>query len=420
VDRDGVGAVADIVPQVAAVGQDFRAGIPRGARSRTPLAVLHVVGGAEVGGVERVAAVLASGLHARGHRSRLVVLGKDGPLADAARRAGTDVVVLGVSGFSPRRPVQALRSTLGLLRLARHVAGDWDLVQTHLFRTALAVTPLARLRRHPVVGALHGIDPSARQRRLMRRLLRHQDGAVCASAALRHTLVEQEGFPAARLHVVPNGVATAGPLAAPGVGGPADGSALRQGLGIPPSAPVVACVGRLYPRKGQRRLVAAFRTVARHHPDARLVLAGDGPDREALAADITAYSLGDRVHLLGEVADPGPVLAAADLLAVPSDYEGFGLVVVEAMLAGVPVVASAAGGPCDLIEDGVSGRLVPVTSDGVEVEALAAAVTEALGDAGVRERWTRTARERSSAYTAEAMVLGYEQVYRTVLASRSR
>jgi glycosyltransferase involved in cell wall biosynthesis len=385
------------------------------------LTVLNVVGGGGVGGVERVAAVLSHGLAQRGHRVRLLVLGADGPLAEAARQAGVDVTVLGIRLRLSASPTALLRSARGLRALVRIATSpQWDVVQTHLFRTAALVTPLVRARRTAVVvGGLHGSDPSARQRRLMRRLLRHQDAAVCASDALRRRLVAAEGFPGERLHVVPNGIELDGPLAPVRPPAPTDPGRddVRSALRLTEHALLVGCLGRLYPRKGQRRLVRAFARVAREVAQAHLLLAGDGPDRADLEADIGAFGLGGRVHLLGELDDPGPVLRALDVLAVPSDHEGFGLVVVEAMLAGVPVVASASGGPEDLIEDGVSGRLVPVGGDGVDVDALAAALVEALGDPALRRGWAQLAGERTGRYLAPAMAEGYERVYLDVLSA---
>jgi glycosyltransferase involved in cell wall biosynthesis len=392
--------------------------------SAQPLSVLHVVGGGGVGGVERVAAVLASTMQDRGHRVRLVVVGRGGPMSDAARLAGVDVVVLGMELRATASPRAWGRSAVAMARLAKEVgSGQWDVVQTHLFRTAALVTPIALLRRRPVVGALHGIDTSAVQRRLMGRLLLLQDAAVCASHALRRRLVTEEGFPPGPLHAVPNGVATDGPLASvrpdPSPAGADRRIAAREALGLPQDALLVGCLGRLYPRKGQRRLVAAFREVADRLPESHLVLAGDGPDRDAIGADVARAGLGARVHLLGELRDPGALLRALDVLAVPSDYEGFGLVVVEAMMVGLPVVASAAGGPEDIVEDDVTGRLVAAGPDGVDVGGLSGALVDALSDPGRRSGWAAAARERLPAYLAPAMAEGYELIYRTVLERRA-
>lgn len=376
--------------------------------SAPPLAVLQVVGGGLVGGMERVSAVLAEALLARGHRSTLLVLGQGGAISDAAAKAGVEVIVLDMPMRPPRSFSDVRRLAAGLVRVTREVASSrYDIVQTHLFKTALFATPVARLRRKVVVGGLHGLDANLRQRAMMRRLVKLQNAATCASAGLRRALIEQEGFPADKLVAVPNGLAHSGPLAIT-VG--TEEPAIRP---VPPDAVVIGTVGRLYPRKGQRRLVAAFREVAERVPQAHLVLVGGGPDRGAIEADVAAAGLTDRVHLVGEQAEPAPYLKGFDVMAVTSDFEGFGMVVVEAQLAGVPVVSCAPGGPEDLIVDGESGRQVAVAE-------LAQALVQAVTDPPARARWAAVARAQAATYTGDAMAAGYEVLYRRLLDGGAR
>jgi glycosyltransferase involved in cell wall biosynthesis len=371
--------------------------------SAPPLAVLQVVGGGLVGGMERVSAVLAEALLARGHRSTLLVMGQGGAISDAAAKAGVEVIVLDMPMRPPRSFSDVRRLAAGLVRVTREVASSrYDVVQTHLFKTALFATPVARLRRKVVVGGLHGLDANLRQRAMMRRLVKLQNAATCASAGLRRALIEQEGFPADKLVAVPNGLAHSGPLAIT-VG--TEEPAIRP---VPPDAVVIGTVGRLYPRKGQRRLVAAFREVAERVPQAHLVLVGGGPDRGAIEADVAAAGLTDRVHLVGEQAEPAPYLKGFDVMAVTSDFEGFGMVVVEAQLAGVPVVSCAPGGPEDLIVDGESGRQVPP-------DDLAQALVQAVTDPAARARWAAAARAQAATYTGDAMAAGYERLYQRLL-----
>lgn len=357
--------------------------------------------------MERVAAVLAQALAAQGHRSTLVVLGEAGVVSDAAARAGVDVRVLGLPSEVPRSARDVVAAARGLLLLGRIVVGGrYDVVQTHLFRSGLLATPLGRLAGSVVVGGLHGLDANLTQRSRMPGLVRRQDAAACSSGGLREELVARHGFPAGRLVVVPNGLAVDGPLAAHLGNG---GAPVR--VVAAPGTVVIGCLGRLFPRKGQRRLIESFATIADTVPHAHLLLIGDGPDRPALEAAVRAAALAGRVHFAGEQADPGPWLAGCDLLAVPSDFEGFGLSVLEAQLAGVPVVSCAPGGPQDLVEDGVSGRQVAP-------EELATALLAAVTDPSARARWARVAADRAGEHTADRMARGYVEVYRRLLSSR--
>lgn len=369
------------------------------------MSVLQVVGGGGVGGVERVSAVLAQALTERGHRCTHVVLGGPGPISDAARAAGVDVRVLGLpmAGAGARRRAAGLAGgSAALGRLALH--GGYDVVQTHLYRSAQLGRPLARRSDALLLGGLHGVDPDVEKRRRMRALVGRLDATVCVSEGLRRHLVDVEGFPAGRLHVVPNGLALSGPLAVPD-----DGPARR--VTSDPEALVIGCIGRLYPRKGQQQLIEAFTDVAPSAPHVHLALVGGGADRQRLEVAARASGVAERVHLVGEQADPGPWLRGFDLLAVPSDFEGFGMVVLEAQRAAVPVVSCALGGPEGLIEDGVSGRQVPRSG-------LAEALREAIGDPASRRRWAEVARARADRYTADRMADGYLELYETLLEER--
>jgi len=133
----------------------------------------------------------------------------------------------------------------------------------------------------------------------------------------------------------------------------------RESLGLPQAAFVIGAIGRLAPVKGQTTLIEAFASLRHALPGARLVLVGDGPDRDTLTKQVEALGLAPAVLFAGHVGDAAPFYAAVDVLAVPSRNEGMGRVIIEAMAAGVPVVASRVGGIPDLVTDGETGLLVP-------------------------------------------------------------
>ena len=163
---------------------------------------------------------------------------------------------------------------------------------------------------------------------------------------------------------------------------PDPGALLREG-------PTVVCVSRLVEEKGQRVLVRALA----HLPGATLLLGGDGPDRPALEALVEELGLVDRVELLGYVPDKWALLAAADVFCFPSTWtlEGFGIVSVEAMLLGKPVVATTVGPIPEVVEDGVTGICVAPG----DPAALATALSALLGDPERAECLGRAGRERA-------------------------
>ena len=140
--------------------------------------------------------------------------------------------------------------------------------------------------------------------------------------------------------------------------------------------PVIGALGRLHDQKGFDILVRAAAILRDRGVPFRLRIGGEGEDRPKLEGLIRDFTLGDRIELAGWISPPGPFLADLDLFVVPSRYEPFGLVVIEAMAAGVPILASALEGPQEVLADGRFGRLVKSE----DPEALARALTEAMGE----------------------------------------
>jgi glycosyltransferase involved in cell wall biosynthesis len=148
-------------------------------------------------------------------------------------------------------------------------------------------------------------------------------------------------------------------------------------------------------------------------PGARLLLIGDGPERERLAALATRLGVSGRITVTGTTSDVGAYLAAADVFAAPSRNEGMGRALVEAMALGLPVVGAAVGGIPAVVTDGVCGRLVPAD----DVEALAEALTELARDAALRAKLGTGAVERAEAFSTvvadTAMLAVYHGLVRT-------
>jgi glycosyltransferase involved in cell wall biosynthesis len=222
-------------------------------------------------------------------------------------------------------------------------------------------------------------------------------GAAAAVAA--GVMVEQ------KVHVVPNGVAFQ-PL---GV----TRQAARAQLGIPNEAFIVLSVGRLVGEKNYDATLELARRMSVRHAQALFLIAGDGPLRSSLAQQIDVLHLGGQVRLLGERRDIPLLLATADLYLNTSVSEGLSNSIMEAMAAGLPVLATSVGGTTELIEEGKTGLLFSLGNIVGAEQKLAHLVV----DATLRKTLGRNARQAmQERYSVESMVTRIEQVYRSLSA----
>jgi glycosyltransferase involved in cell wall biosynthesis len=195
---------------------------------------------------------------------------------------------------------------------------------------------------------------------------------------------------------------------------PATSDAYRVSLGLSDGCQVVISVGRLVDSKGHAELIDAFARVASVTPDAVLLLVGDGPERGNLERQVAAAGVADRVRLLGQRADVPQLLAVADVFAFPSHYEGHPGAVVEAMLAGKPIVASDTPVHRETLDDGRCALLVPVRS----AVPLADAMLRLLGDPALAAELGARAQELARRrFDIDLTAAQYEALYRRVIAA---
>jgi glycosyltransferase involved in cell wall biosynthesis len=178
----------------------------------------------------------------------------------------------------------------------------------------------------------------------------------------------------------------------------------RSGLGLPPTRPVVLQVGRLHPQKGPDILLAAARAVLARRPETTFLLAGDGPWRTALARALQAGGLTENVRILGWRADVPALMAASEVVVLPSRWEGLPYALLEAMALARPCVATTVGGCPEAIESGVSGLLIPPQDPDALAEAILALLADpawarALGEAAAQRVAQCFSLERSVAQT---------------------
>jgi len=243
----------------------------------------------------------------------------------------------------------------------------------------------------------------------------------CMKAAAlvgRNAAIERElkaaGYPRPRIHHIPDGVRI------PPLCGPVPKTAARAALAeantalqVPGSAPVALYIGRLQASRGLRYLVEAWRTVVARWPNARLWLAGEGNQREELVEQIAALNLTGRVVPVGVFDEVDELLCAADLFVLPSPTPGTPLALLEAMAAGLPIVAGETPGTCELLADGQHALLVPTN----DPAALSAAVARLIDQPDLSKRLGTAARELAAAdfslaKTVDAHVALFESLIR--------
>jgi glycosyltransferase involved in cell wall biosynthesis len=240
------------------------------------------------------------------------------------------------------------------------------------------------------------------------------DAVVGNSEAILAELVA-EGVAEENLHLVRNGVDVA-------VFSPGDRDKARSDLGIPPDAFVMLAVGNLHPYKGHADLLGACALATDSLPDGWLLLiAGrdEGGNRASLQGVVDREGLGEHVRFLGEAANVPQLLRAADLLCHPSHHEGSPNAVLEAMSAGLPVVATRVGGTPELVAEGAeaTGWLVAPQ----DASALAKAIVEAAGEPEHRAEMGRRARARAEQeFSIPAAVVAYERLYEQLAAAGTR
>ncbi len=364
-----------------------------------PVGLALVITDLDVGGAERALTALATRLDPARWRPGVFCLGGPGALAAVIRSAGIPCECLGVGRRNPMAAIARLA-----VRLRRF---DPELVQSFLFHANLASRLAAPWAGRPwVLGGLRVAERQKRWHRVLDRLTaRLSTGSVCVSQGVRNFSRDVAGLDPARLTVIPNGIDPAPyDLAEP---------VPRAAIGVPVDAHLVLYAGRLDPQKGLPDLLEAAERVIARRPGWHLVMAGDGPQRGWLREQLQHRpTLRDRVHWLGPRADMPGLLKASDLLVLASHWEGMPNVVLEAMAARRPVVATAVEGTEDLVVPGQTGWLVPPR----DPAALSQALLEAVDDPERCRRYGAAARLRvEREFSIESTVAAYERLWAGVL-----
>jgi glycosyltransferase involved in cell wall biosynthesis len=372
-----------------------------GHRRGAPIRIVYLIGTLERGGAEGQLAELASGLDRARFEPTVCCLAGDGPLAAVLVARGVPVESIG--------PPAALARLLALPRLWRVLRRlRPDIVHGQLYWGNVAAGLGGRLAGVPaVVGSrLSLARPRGGMRGGLRRLANTRTDLVIANArAVRNAAMRDEGLPDDRVIVIHNGVDCSRFDVAPDPG-------LRHALGVAASSPIVTVVANLRRSKGHATFLEAWPAVLGRWPEARALLVGDGPLRDAVRARVVALGVTDSVRLLGSRHDVPALLALSQVVAQPSLREGLPNAVLEAMAAGRPVVATDVGGTREAIDHERTGLLVPSG----DTTALAAGLVRLLSNPDEAQGFGQAARRHvAEHFQIQTMVRAHEAVYDRVL-----
>lgn len=368
--------------------------------------VIHVIKAVGIAGAEQHLLTLLPGLRSCGVDARLILL------FDPRRPMGEYAAAMAAKGV----PVEALpiRHHADVTVLARLMSRfrqeKPDAVHTHLIHADVYGILAARLSGVRAILTSRHNDDAFRARQPVRMvnaaLWRSVQAGIGISEAITRFSIAVEGAPAERMHTIHYGVDVSQP--------PLDRGAARrvllQELGLPESARLVGMACRLVEQKGVSYAIDAFGRIAAEFPDAHLLIAGEGRLRAAL--EVQAALLAERVRFLGWRGNIPAFMAGLDVLLAPSLWEGFGLVLLEAMAQQTPIIASAVSAIPEIVIDGETGHLVQVR----DAAGLADALRGLLADVAYRQHLGLVGRDRlEMAFSADTMVRRTLELYQQLL-----
>jgi len=319
------------------------------------------------------------------------------------------------------------RQKVHVEELGDKLGGDWsiyvklaklfrryriDILHTRSWGTLLEGMLAAKIAGVPaIVHGEHGlIKAESKSHVLIQRYLwRWADQVMCVSDVLRHTLEEKLGYPAARIHVIRNGVEL------DKFEIKTDPAEFRRELGLAPETPVFGSIGRLVPVKNYACLIRAARVVIDKIPNAALIFVGDGPLQPELAQLAGELGITKNVHFLNWRKDVPRIMRSLDTFVLSSWSEGMSNSILEAMCSRKPVVATAVGGNPELVVEGKTGLLVPSNDH----QKMGQAILELLLNHKHRIAMGEAGRKRvEEHFTLPTMIRNYERMYIDVAAKR--
>jgi starch synthase (maltosyl-transferring) len=373
---------------------------------KQPAPIIHLITELDRGGAQTALyRLLAHSDRQRYAPHVLCLYNGDKVVAQQIRQLGIPVTDLGMTA---QWRLDAFWRLYRILRQERP-----SILHTWMFHANIPGRILAKLTGVPaIISSERTMGQEGRFRRWLNRLTGNlPDNIICVSQQVAAFAANEIGLPRARLTVIRNGIDITQFDNLP------DQPTARAEFGLPIQAKIMAAIGRPRPVKGFDDLLTAFAQIAAAYPDLYLVFVGDGLDKRPLQTAAQQLPCANRVIFLGDQQEIPRLLPAFDLLALPSLWEGLPNVVLEAMAAGLPVVATAVGGTPELISHNETGLLVPPQNPA----ALAGAIRQLLDHPEQAAQMGRNGRQcAATQFTIEGMVERTETLYEKILQKAQR
>ncbi|MFH1430141.1 MAG: glycosyltransferase [Candidatus Uhrbacteria bacterium] len=329
----------------------------------------HIMTSFDIGGAEQLVLDICRRLDRKRFEVTVVAVVRGGPMRAEFHDAGVHTEVI---GKRTKLGLDTIRKLSAFLRSPKS-----DIVHTHLFGgDTWGRIAARRVGVQHIVSTEHNVnlDEGFVKRFVKRRLARRTDRIIAVSDAVRSYSIRYDRVPLGKMLVIPNGV---------------DASYFQSSAALPRYGVRLLTVGRLVHQKGHAVLIDALSLLRARCPQVSLDIVGDGPLRASLEQQVRAYHLSDIVRFHGFRRDVRDFYQRADIVVLPSRWEGFGIAAIEASACSVPVVASAVGGLLEAIIDQETGILVPVGDAKLLAEALSDLVADRtqrvlMGHAGRR------------------------------------
>jgi glycosyltransferase involved in cell wall biosynthesis len=371
--------------------------------------ILFVGSQMEVAGAQRVLLSQARWFSEHGNHVQAVFFyDKQGLAKKWQRENAFPVISLNSWRYGAFPILNFFRLLGGLLRLFRLMRRDVDVVESFTPHSNVLAMPLAWLAGAPVrIATHHGYieGSSGLLARVHGWLMnsRLTSKVVAVSSQVRDYAIDRENILAEKLQVIENGIEA---LEVSKIGAP-ERAALRKELGVATDDVLLLTVGRLTVQKGHTVLLKAIAKIPNDSPSVVFAFAGEGKQREILKSEATALGISDRIRFLGVRKDIAQLLLASDIFVQPSLWEGLSLAMLEALLSGIPVLATKVEGVVDVIENEQHGILVSPD----DADALAEGVSRLIGDKKLRTRLGRAGQSHAERhYSIDKMCGQYEEL----------
>ncbi|MHC4660856.1 MAG: glycosyltransferase [Planctomycetota bacterium] len=362
----------------------------------------HVLTTLGYGGAEMTALRLAERFDRGRFNQHVVAIRGGGPLEEEFRKNDIPVTIISKRG---RATIPgALARLVMKFREIKPVLSFHYLSDAKVFGTIAAKFAGVPVIVHRQPNFL--IGSSWYYRRLESCMARFAQHHIACSKSVADDTAWRTGIGRMRISAIHNGVPLEHYKVLPGK------NDARKLFGLPEDKFIIVNIARFYMhQKAQRLLVHALSKLLSRGIDAQLVLVGDGPDRARLENIVARHGMRTHVTFLGVTNKIPEILAAADVFALSSNYEGFGIAVAEALAAGVPTVSTRCGGPEEILDSGKYGRLVPIK----DPAAMADAIAELEGDRAERQRLAALGKKRAKNFSMDIVAERYAALFESLL-----